>query len=261
MGKQRSASAINWVKMPPHLQGQMLHFVARCHVQEKLSFPQIVDEVKKWLKKNALKFYNKKGKIDPTLLGRYFTKAVEKNFLQLNPSRGEYMSWRIIQELSLHGSPIKIFVAPDRTEMLRLAWLDFKMFLTDMVNDKKRKQIVVGVSGGRTLMDFAEMARNMPELKMDEKVARKCREKVVICSLTSGGIRSEIAALSDTVAAGIANYLGAQARGLLGPAWFADKSAMEAFRRDPDVVAHIQLARSADIILTGVGYLGDPERY
>lgn len=259
MGKERSLSALNWKKMPPHLQEQLLYFVARCHVQEKISFEDIVPRLEKWLKKNAPQFYNKEGKIHPITVGRYFTEAVKKDFLQLNPSHSEYMRWRIIDKLTLHASPIKIFVARDRIEMLRLAWLDFKRFLTDLINDKEREQIVVSVSGGRTLMDFSEMARNMVELKWDEKVRSKCQEKVIICSLNSGGIRSDIAALSDTVAAGIANYLGAQARGLLGPAWFANESALEAFRSDQDVDDQIKLTRSADIILAGVGYLGDPE--
>lgn len=259
MAKKRAASALMWGKMPRHLQEQMIYFIARCRVQEKFSFEDIVPKLEKWLEENADQFYNKEGEIHHTTVGRHFADAVKGDFLQLNPSHSEFMRWRIIDKLHLHKSPIKIFVALDRTEMLRLAWLDFKGFLTDMINDKKRKQIVVSVSGGRTLMDFSEMARNMVELKWDEKVARKCREKVVICSLNSGGIRSDIAALSDTVAAGIANYLGAKARGLLGPAWFADKSAMEAFCRDQDVEDQIQLARSADIILAGIGYLGDPE--
>jgi DNA-binding transcriptional regulator LsrR (DeoR family) len=94
-----------------------------------------------------------------------------------------------------------------------------------------------------------------------EEVPANMREKVTICSLTSGGIRSNVAALSDTVTAIIAGYLGAKTWGLLGPAWFADKSALAAFCNDADVQENLRLVNEAEVILSSVGYLGEQKSF
>lgn len=250
-------SAIKWAKLLPHDKERLLYLIAKWHITEKKPLGQIVNKVKDWVKENARDCYDENGRLpDPTTIGRYFVEAVKRGFVKLGCFSDHHLVDSIIDKFDLQFAKVKIVVAPDRDEMLRYVWLDLDRLLTKMIVTKKRDKVVVGVSGGHTMLDLSNMARILTDLTWHYEVSEGQRERVVVCSLTSGGIRSDIAALSDTVAATIADYLGAQTSGLLGPAWFADKSALDAFRRDPDVQNHIDLVKGADIILTSVGYLG-----
>ena len=251
-------SAIKWAKLLPHDRERLLYLIAKWRIAEKKPLGQIVNKIKDWVKENARDCYDENDRLPhPTTIGRYFMEAVKCGFVQLGRFSEQHLVDDIIDKWSLQTKKVKIVVAPDRKEMLRYVWLDLDRHLTEMIATEERDKVVVGVSGGHTMLDLANMAGNLTELTWHYEVSKGQRERVIVCSLTSGGIRSDIAALSDTVAATIADYLGAKTSGLLGPAWFADKSALDAFRRDPDVQKHIDLVEGADVILTSVGYLGD----
>jgi len=153
----------------------------------------------------------------------------------------------------LIGPKPSIEVAPDTDELLRYLWEDIDDLLTKYV--KKKTQVVVGVSGGQTMLAFAHKLPELVDLKW-RRLSAELREKLVISSLTSGGLPSDIAALSDTVAGTIGSSLGVEAQGLVGPAWFADKKTLSAFRKQQYVREHEKCVKNADIIITSVGYLG-----
>jgi DNA-binding transcriptional regulator LsrR (DeoR family) len=195
--------------------------------------------------------------VSTQFVGRRIAEAAQKyRFLRVSPFYEEELAQRITRALLLER--IELFVAPNYDEMLRYVWLDLDRLLTNRVkNGDTNRSIVVGVSGGRTMIDLARVSQILPEMTWHEEIPANMREKITICSLTSGGIRSNVAALSDTVAAIIAGHLGAKTWGLLGPAWFADKSALAAFCNDPDVQKNLRLVNEAEVILSSVGYLGE----
>lgn len=255
--QQRGPSAIHWVKLPDRDKRRLLHLIAQWFAEEKLSHAQIAKKIKKWVANTAPDCYNQEVDVSTQFVGRRIAEAAQEcRFLRVSPFYEEELAQKVAKALFLKG--VELSVATTRDELLGYVWLDLDRFLVNKIkNGNTTKPIIIGVSGGRTMIDLARVARNLPRIPWHEEVPINMRKKVAICSLTSGGIRSNIAALSDTVAASIAEYLGAEAKGLLGPAWFADKSALAAFRDDPDVQEHLRLVDDAEVILTSVGYLGD----
>jgi DNA-binding transcriptional regulator LsrR (DeoR family) len=252
----RRASAIRWNRLTEGDRKLLLHLVSQWFVKDKCSHKEIAKKMDSWMRKNAPERYDSSGTVSTQLVGRRIAEAAQKyGFLQVGRFYEQELSEKIISEFPLVE---QVVIAPDQNELLRYAWQYLDKFLTQQViTQKSDKPIIVGVSGGRTMINMARAAANLSDLSWHFEVPSNKRCKVTICSLTSGGIRSDIAALSDTVSAMMAEQLGARARGLLGPAWFADSMALTAFRNDPDVKEHINLVKDSDIILTSVGYLGD----
>lgn len=257
----RGPSAIK--KLPEHQYKRLLYFIADLRVNQKIRPPEIAPLAVKWVKENAPEYYTAEGKTADSTIGRYFSDAIEKGFLKLQAFYDQELATQIVEKFDLkrlpfESSKIEVIVAPNRDEMLRYVWLDLDRHLTHKMAGEKPDRLVVGVSGGHTMLKLGELANNLKDLAWHKEIPEEDRRKTLICSLTSGGIRSDTAALSDTVAANIGNFLNAQSRGLLGPAWFEGKDALETFRSEPEVDRHIKLANEADIIITSVGYLGDP---
>lgn len=264
MGKK--PSTIRWRALREPDRKRLLHLVAQWFANEKCTHSDIAAKMENWVKKNAPGYYNPAGDyISTSFVGRRITEAAQRyGFLQVGRFYEQELTTQIQTLIKavfpLSENKVQIIVAPDRAELLRYVWLDLDRHLIEGLRklNTKKKSVIVGVSGGRTMLALAKATTNLTDLAWEYVPANE-RARVIICSLTSGGIRSNIAALSDTVAANMAQYLGAQTRGLLGPGWFADSSALAAFRNDPDVKDHIQLVKQADIILTSVGYLGDTD--
>jgi DNA-binding transcriptional regulator LsrR (DeoR family) len=240
-----------------------LHLISQWFVEEKLSHAQIAYRIRKWVEKNAPDCYDpdpQRG-VSTQFVGRRIAEDAQKyRFLRVSPFYEEELAQKITRALFLER--VELFVAPNYDEMLRYIWLDLDRFLTDRIkNGDATKALVIGVSGGGTMIDLARISQSLPDMTMHEKISTNIREKITVCSLTSGGIRSNTGALSDTVAAIIAGYLGAKTWGLLGPAWFADKSALTAFCNDQDVQESLRLVNEAEIILSSVGYLGEQKSF
>lgn len=251
----RKPSKIRWRSLKETDKERLLYLVAQWFVSEQRSHSEIAVKMANWVKKNAHHCYNPDGdNVSTSFVGRRIAEAVEHRFLQVGRFHEQKLAEKIQDLLTISQNRIKIIVAPDRNQLLRYVWLDLDHLLMEMV---KTKSVVIGISGGRTMLALAKAATSLTDLTWHNEVPVDKRAKVIVCSLTSGGIRTNIAALSDTVAANIAEYLGARTRGLLGPAWFADKSALRAFCNDQGVKEHIELVKKADIILTSIGYLGD----
>lgn len=167
------------------------------------------------------------------------------------------------KETGLKG--IALEVAAHRDDMLRKAVLRLETLLAEKLeatsNDKENPHLILTTSGGRTLLSFAhEIAQTpMPTLQSidKDKDPDGLRKRLLVCSLTSGGMRDNISALSDTVAAITANNLGCGAQGLLGPAWFKQTEDMKDFDDLQDVKDHKILVKKAQIILTSVGWVGN----
>lgn len=160
---------------------------------------------------------------------------------------------------------IRLEVASHPEEMLQKVLLRLETLLAEKLvpvkEDVEEPDLKLAVSGGRTLLSLAHAVAETP-LPTMHSVARSkgqdvLRKRLLVCSLTSGGMRDNISALSDTVAAIMANNLGCGAKGLLGPAWFAEPKDMQNFKQLEDVRYHTEMVQEAQIILTSVGWLGD----
>lgn len=259
LSAERESSAVRWLRLPDRDKRRLLHLITQWFAEEKLSHTQIAYKIRKWVETNAPDCCDpdpKKG-VSTQFVGRRIAEAAQKyRFLRVSPFYEEELAKKISRALLLET--VELIVAPDYDEMLRYVWLDLDRLLTNrMKNGDTNKPLVIGVSGGGTMIDLARASHNIREMAWHQEVPANIREKVTICSLTSGGTRSNLAALSDTVAAIIAGHLGAKTWGMLGPAWFADKAALAAFCNDPDVQENLRLANEAEIILSSVGYLGE----
>jgi DNA-binding transcriptional regulator LsrR (DeoR family) len=241
--------------MSPQNRQRLFYYIAKLYVVDKLPLPQIAFKIKIWLKDNLR--YSSYSTADPATVGRYLKVAVGYEFLQLNPFSEMHLQNKIEEKFSLGGSSIKINVAPDLDTTFRYLWHDLDNYISNIVNTRNSGDIIFGVSGGHTMLAFAKAARYINDLQWHKKVQKDNRDKLIVCSMTSGGIRSDFTALSDTVALTISDYFECRVSGFLGPAWFSHPPTMRAFREDPDLQKHIELAEKAGIIVTSFGYLAD----
>ena len=252
--------AVNWgqIKANRTKQRRLLHLVAQWFADKKLSHVLIAEKIRTWVQDEAPECYNGAGTVTNAFAGRRIADAARGGFLQVARFYEEELCDGIRRVPSLPLADVKITVAPGRREMLQYAWLDLAELLAQRAKTvPDNGQIILGVSGGRTMLDFAKASPDLTNSEWKDSTSPKEREKLLVCSLTSGGLRENITALSDTVAAMIANTLGVNARGLLGPAYFDNSKSLEAFRNDSDVRKHKELADKADIILTSLGRLSD----
>lgn len=165
------------------------------------------------------------------------------------------------KETGLKG--IALEVAAHRNDMLRKAVLRLETLLAEKFeatsDDTENPNLILTTSGGQTLLNFAHAVAQIPMPTLQSIAKAKdpdgLRKRLLVCSLTSGGMRDDISSLSDTVAAVMANNLGCGARGLLGPAWFEKAKDMQDFDKLKDVKDHKSLVMKAQIILTSVGWL------
>ena len=258
----RKASKVRWSRLKYRDKRRLLHLVAKWFVEGKCSHAEIALKMTNWTRRNAPDCHNPDGvDVSTPFVGRRIAEAArEHGFLVVGRFLEEELIDEIRKLLPRSAPDVNIVIAPDREEMLRYAWLDFERLLMQRLEEVKPggPAVVVAVSGGRTMLALANAAPHIADLLWREEIPPQQRNQVTVCSMTSGGVRSNIAALSDTVAALTAQYLGAQARGLLGPAWFASADALQAFRGEPGVVRHVNLVRKADFTLTSVGHLRDP---
>lgn len=252
--------AIHWAKLGSKDQKRLLHQVARWLVEDQLNHAQIAPKVTEWVKKNRSDCYTG-GMVLPNFVGRLVTAAAHrKPSPLLQPSRlhEEDLARDVFARLPITPADLNLVVAPDGEELLRYAWQDIERVLRNKVRETgDGGRAVVGVSGGRTMLRLAASATVFDDSIWEYELNASERKRIIICSLTSGGTRTNIAALSDTVAAIMAQHLGTEACGLLGPAWFADPQALRAFCADAGVREHFKLVHRAEVILTSVGYLGD----
>jgi len=251
----------------PLLYRQLLYEIACLFVKKRLNYSQIRKEIYKRAsdsKSQHHEYYDKNGEdnIKRSWVPRRIAEAIKNDFITLGDFEDADLRNDIYRFLP-EAKDVNITLAPDNDALIRQACLDFDKKLTDKVKSSPRDtQIIVGVSGGKTLLEFTKTlhdirkslkwSKEVPDMKMKNK-------KVIICSLTSGGSRENIAALSDTVAANIAQELDVQASGFLGPPLFKDKEAKDIFIKDEEVQSHIDFAHRANIILTSVGNVNDDE--
>jgi len=219
----------------------------------------IVGEVYTWSRINAKKYYYNKGKdnIKPQWVTRRILESSKDKYKIIKISFEEVDLLEKIRRNVINADKIVLKIAPDEEELLRQVWFKFDEILTDKVKKlRDNKEIVVAVSGGVTLLSISKVSakyKNLLRWHNSRDISENKKKKVIVCSLTSGGTRDNIAALSDTVAALIAQELGVKARGLLGPAFFNNKETRDSFEKLPEVQEHIRLVTNADIILTSVG--------
>jgi DNA-binding transcriptional regulator LsrR (DeoR family) len=256
MAKNKEAIHRKILKHNPFFYDSLLHQVAVWRFEEGLAESKIAEELVKWVKKNIPEAYNEDGPLSAAPQS-YIDDAIEKRFVKAGRFPGHHLAVKIRNKFSLTLDKPIIIIAPDRSEMLRYAWIDLDEILTRMIKVEQNKSVIVGVSGGHTMLDFAKRASSVADLQW-HGVEDSEKNKVTVCSLTSGGIRTDIAALSDTVTAIISDFLKSQAKGLLGPTWFSGKKTRLAFSDDKDVRDHLDLVGRANIILTSVGYISDP---
>ncbi len=255
---QRKPSAIHWAKLAEIQKKRLLHLVARWFVRDKLSHAQIAKQMVIWVKTNARACYDPVGAVSNAFVGHHLRDAAQiYDFLQVKPFYEEDIKRQIQTLIPLYKG--NIIVAPDSDELLQYVWIGLDNILTSIAKADPKGELVVGVSGGQTLLDLSEITRKLGYLNWHTEIPSQKRESTIICSLTSGGIRSNVAALSDTVSAIIGGYLQTQTRGLLGPAWFEDRDALTAFSKDPDVCKHKELVDNAKVIITSIGHLHDPK--
>jgi len=249
-------------KSNPALYRRLLYEVATLFIKGNTHI-EIATKIHDWAKTNARSYYNKDSKKDnitPVWVGRRIADARDYGFLTLGRFEENELAKAIRSDLP-SAERINLVIAPDADALLRRVWLDFDEILIEKVKySKGNDKIIVAVSGGATLLDPAKVVPSVKGLLRWYKpgeVLQVQKDKVTIFSLTSGGMRTDIAALSDTVAASIAQELDVNVRGLMGPALFTNKSARDAFMGLPVISQHIKLVEKAEIILTSVGYVGD----
>ena len=254
--KDPKPSAINWSKLDKRNQRRLLHMIARWHIDEGLSHYKVGKKMLAWVKENAAEAYNPKGALAPSTVGLDIKKAIKAGMMKVGPFyeiEFEDVIKRRCPDIALHG--IDMQVAENSEELLEYIWED----LIDTMSKKvlNGDEYILGVSGGRTMLALA-LALSKVKKRWEELTTEESRALVTICSLTSGGLPNAFTAQSDIVTAIIAEYLGANARGLLGPARFKGPRHRKAFLAENYVQAHLELAENAATILTSVGYLGDP---
>ncbi|MHA2203864.1 MAG: sugar-binding domain-containing protein [Candidatus Hodarchaeales archaeon] len=262
-GKKVSAKkspAIKFNALSAREKRALLYYIAECRVKERdenhaLAYEKIASKIKNWAKDNINKHdYDEKGDVSPIWVGRLMAKAIEHNFVKLGRYDEQELVWDIKKHLKLKAHLPHIVVAPNKKDLLRYLWEDLDEHLTSEVQGK-RNQVILGVSGGRTMLSFARMTGEL-DLTFNN-ISSPNKKKLVICSLTSGGIPTDVAALSDAVVGIMADSLGVNAKGLLGPAWFPEND-LEKFRQQKYVAEHEELLKNADFIITSVGSLRDP---
>lgn len=251
-------------EVDPTLYKQLLFKVVRLFIAG-VHPKVIVGEVYRWSRDKAEKYYSDGGEnnITSQWVTRRIIESTKDKYNILRLSFEEQDLLEKIQRNVINADKIKITIAPDEEELLRQVWLKFDEVLTDKVTKSRdNKKIVIAVSGGSTLLSISKVSakyKNVLRWHNSRDISENDKKKVIVCSLTSGGTRDNIAALSDTVAALIAQELGVKARGLLGPAFFYDKKTRDSFKRDLEVQEHTKLVKNADIILTSVGDVHNKE--
>jgi len=225
----------------------------------------IVDAVYSWSRDKAKKYYvdNGTNNITSQWVSRRIIESAKDKYKILKISFEEKDLLEKIRMNVINADKIKLVIAPNEEELLRQVWFKFDEILTDKVKKSRdNKKIIVAVSGGATLLSLSKVSakyKNLLRWHNSRDISENKKKKVIVCSLTSGGTRDNIAALSDTVAALIAQELGIKARGLLGPAFFNNKKTRDSFKRLPEVRDHIRLVKNADIILTSIGDVHNEE--
>lgn len=248
------------MRLEENLRRLLVYEVARLFVKErKVHNKDIILSVYKWAESHAPKYYNKGGKEDihSEWICRRLLDAIVNNFILLGEFEDQDLLVRLHDLIRETKKEVKLHLAPDSGSLLRQACLDFDEKLVAGVKSSD-EQFVVGVSGGRTVLAFSQTLREIrSSLKWHKEVPDEKKKNVVICSLTCGGIRSNISSLSDTVAANIAVELKVRQSGLLGPPSFSDGPALNAFKDEDEVDKHINLVKNANVILTSVGNVHD----
>jgi len=243
-----------------NLRRHLLFEVARLFVKEKkFGNNEIADGVYKWAEKNAKAYYNVGGEanIKPIWVRRRLEEAIKNKYILLGEFEDKDLLVRLNDLISETKEKVKLHLAPDYESLLRQACLDFDEKLVAGVKSSSTR-FVVGVSGGFTVLDFSRVLREMrSSLKWHKEISEEKKKNTVVCSLTAGGTRSNVSALSDTVAANIADELDVSQRGLLGPPLFSGGPALNAFKEEKEVAEQINLVEKADIILTSVGNVHD----
>ena len=225
----------------------------------------IVGDVYEWAKANASKYYHGAGKdnIKPQWVTRRVIESAQNKYKILKIGFEEEGLMKKIRRNIINADKIGFMIAPDEEELLRQVWFKFDEILTNkVIRSCDNEEIVIAVSGGSTLLSISKvsaMYKNLLRWHNSRDISDNKKKKVIVCSLTSGGTRDNIAALSDTVAALIAQELGVKAHGLLGPAFFDNKKARDSFAQLQEVRDHTRLVKNADIILTSVGDVHNEE--
>ncbi|MBP7050205.1 MAG: hypothetical protein KBE65_04250 [Phycisphaerae bacterium] len=259
--KGRQPSVIRWNLLGASETRLLLYRIAQWRIEgdesgKRLAEEEIAAKLRTWVPKHiASEAYNPKGVFTARWVGERFKDAIVRGYVTLGKYSEPALADRI-RELLSPPYP-EIVVAPDLHELQRYVWEALDTYLTAAVRRPQRKEIIIGVSGGQTLLGLARRISDLANLNW-WSIAAKDKDRVKVCSLTSGGIPSDIAALSDAVAGTVGTSLGIRAKGLLGPAWFIDDQALAAFRRQPHVAEHETMVKHADIIVTSVGNLRDP---
>lgn len=266
---KKGQPAIDWSELSLPEINLLLYTIARWLTEGKneeendgaktgpMSCAQIAKELNGWRKKNLRReAYNSKRSIPLNWPGRQMEKMVRKKYIKL----GHYVEQELVEELKrlvcgLSGCCPEVIVAPDKNELLRYVWEDLDEQLKEAI-EKAQAPVILGVSGGRTMLSLAQKVAEL-DLTLKTLSAEK-RKRLIVCSLTSGGIPSDVGALSDSVAGMIATSLGVDVHGLLGPAWFPGKEALRAFEAHAYVKEHKDRVQSANFIVTSVGSLRDP---
>ena len=258
----RGTCAIKWSKLSLRETRSLLYYIAKCRIRDRnkngdvLSYEEIARSVKEWAKDNINKdAYDDQKNIPPNWIGRLMPKAIRHEYIKL----GRYVEQDLVAEIRKYLSPPypDIVIAPDKNDLLRYVWEGLDSLLIKKVKGINTK-IVLGFSGGRTMFELARSLIELNDLKI-RSLSSENKEKIIVCSLTSGGTPTDVAALSDAVVGTIATSLGVKSRGLLGPSWFDDEKVLAAFRTQRHVLEHENLVKNADFIVTSVGYLGDPK--
>jgi DNA-binding transcriptional regulator LsrR (DeoR family) len=243
----------------PLLYRQLIYEIACLFVEKRLNYSQILKEIYKQAsdsKSQYHKYYDKSGKDDirGPWLPRHVEEAIKNHFIRLGDFRENILSKDIKKNIP-NANKVSLKIVPDEKSLLRQVCLDLDEILTDKVKALD-EEFVIGVSGGLTMKSVAQTLHDIKLLmSWHEVMSDDDKAKVVICSLTSGGTRDNFIALSDTVAANIADELGVKASGLLGPPFFKGKETLSAFK--DEVQEHINRVKNAKIILTSVGNVHD----
>jgi len=261
--EEMKPSAIKYSELSSREALSLLYEIAKLRIDERdehnkvLSYKQIAKRIKDWARDNISKeAYNEKGTVQPNWVGRHMAKAIGHRFVRL----GRYVEREIVESVKKCLNPPypKIVVAPSEKELLRYVWEDLDGLVAEAA-EKNVPQVVIAVSGGRTLLSLARAADYLPHAALS-RLSTKNRKKIIVCSLTSGGLPSDIAALSDTVAGTINASLDVNARGLLGPTWFdGGGKALTAFTSQKHVKEHEDLVEQADFVITSIGLVQDKD--
>jgi len=248
------------MRLEENLRRQLFYEVARLFVKErKVHNKDIKLGVYKWAESCAPRYYNKRGKddIQSEWVRRRLIDAIENNFILLGEFEDRDLLERLHDLIPETKKKVKLNLAPDSESLLSQACLDFDEKLVAGVKSSDA-EFVVGVSGGRTVLAFSRILHEIrSNLKWHKEIPEEKKKNVVICSLTAGGTRSNISALSDTVAANIAEELNVSQSGLLGPPSFSGGQSLNSFKSEEEVDKHIKLVKNANIILTSVGDVRD----